>query len=88
MPLSSGVGTMRYSLLTVTVPSGPFTEVVFSVPPTAPIHLMVAAGLLSAASHWATTTGSPLVLAWTTTGDAEFLGLAEREREERWGANA
>lgn len=75
LSLSAGVGTSRYSLRTVTVPSGPFVVVVEWLPPNNGIHLMVAAGLPSAASHWATTTD--LEPAWTVTTLAEFLGLAK-----------
>lgn len=75
LPLSAGVGTKRYSLRTVTVPSGPLMVVVEWFPPTDASHLMVAAGFPSAASHWATTTD--LEPAWTVTILAEFFGLAK-----------
>lgn len=68
------MGTSRYSLRTVTVPSGPFVARVEWFPPADVSHLIVAAGLPSAASHWATTTD--LEPAWTVTTLAEFLGLA------------
>lgn len=81
--MSAGVGTKRYSLRTVTVPSGPFVVVVEWLPPTDASHLMVAAGFPSAASHWATTTD--LEPAWTVTILAEFLGLArEAERKRKY----
>lgn len=81
LPLSAGVGTSRYSLRTVTVPSGPLVVLVVWFPPSEDVHLMVAAGLPSAASHWATTTDwGP---AWTVTAFAEFLGLAMGRGRER-----
>lgn len=83
LPLSSGVGTSRYSLRTVTVPSGPLVVLVEWLPPTDASHLTVAAGLPSADSHRATT--SDLEPAWTVTTLAEFLGLAggRRQKEDR-----
>lgn len=83
LPLSVDVGTSRYSLRTVTVPSGPLVVLVEWFPPSDVCHLMVAAGLPSTASHWATTTD--LVPAWTVTTRAEFLGLAAGEQTEGGG---
>lgn len=82
LPLSAGVGTRRYSLRTVTVPSGPLTAMVEWFPPTDASHLMVAAGFPSAASHRATTTD--LELAWTVTTLAEFFGLAKGAEGQIW----
>lgn len=75
------MGTSRYSLRTVTVPSGPFVVLVEWLPPTDACHLIVAAGFPSAASHWATTTD--LEPAWTVTALAEFLGLARGTESEQ-----
>lgn len=81
LPSSAGVGTSRYSLRTVTVPSDPFETLVEWLPPTDDSHLMVAAGFPSAASHWATTTD--LEPAWTVKTLAEFLGLAAGRRRRK-----
>lgn len=80
LPLSAGLGTSRYSLRTVTVPSGPFAMLVEWLPLSNGSHVMVAAGLPSAALHWATTTD--LEPARTVTTLAEFFGLAVRAEVE------
>lgn len=81
LPLSAGVGTRRYSLRTVTVPSGPSVLLVEWFPPTDASHFMVAAGLPSAATHSATTTD--LAPAWTVTSLAVFLGFAVGRAKDR-----
>lgn len=75
LPLSAGLGTSRYSLLTVTMLSVPGLVTTVPLPLTTVTHFSWAGGFPLADSQRATTTGlSPAV---TVTMDAEFLGLAE-----------
>lgn len=74
-PLSLGVGTMRYSLDTVTVLSVPAFFVVVSLPLAVVTQDILAAGSPFADSHLATVVFS--VPASTDTVDAEFSGLAD-----------
>lgn len=69
-PLSAAVGTMRYSLLTVTVLSVPGLETVVALPLAVVTQEIFAAGRPSTDSQRATTTG--LVPASTVTMEAEF----------------
>lgn len=75
LPLSAAVGTMRYSLLTVTVSSVPGLDTVVALPFAVVTQEILAAGRPSADSQRATTTG--LVPASTVTKEAEFWGLAD-----------
>lgn len=70
LPLSAAVGTMRYSLLTVTVLSAPGLDTVVALPPAVVTQEIWAAGRPSTDSQRATTTG--LVPASTLTMEAEF----------------
>lgn len=74
-PLSVAVGTMRYSLLIVTVLSAPGLDTVVPLPLAVVTQEIWAAGRPSKDSHRATTTG--LVPASTVTTVAEFWGLAD-----------
>lgn len=98
LPLSSGLGTIRYSLLMVTVLSALILDTAVALPFAVVTHLTWEAGRPLAESQRATTTW--LVPASTVTMDAAFWGLAGawkgwwenwrwRERAlERWLNNA
>lgn len=83
-PLSAAVGTMRYSLLTVTVLSVPGLVTVVALPLAVDTQVIPAAGRPSTDSQRATTTG--LVPAATVTMEAEFWGLADGWMDGRIGA--
>ncbi len=69
-PLSAAVGTMRYSLVTVTVLSAPGLDTVVALPLAVVTQDILAAGRPSTDSQRATTAG--LVSASTVTTEAEF----------------
>lgn len=75
LPLSAAVGTMRYSLVIVTVLSAPGVDTVVPLPLAAVTQEISAAGRPFRDSQRATTTG--LVPASTVTVEAEFWGLAD-----------
>lgn len=74
LPLSSGLGTIRYSLLMVTVLSALILDTSVALPFAVVTHLTWAAGRPLTESQRATTTR--LVPASTVTMDAVFWGLA------------
>lgn len=74
-PLSSGVGTIRYSLVTVTVLLAPGLGTVVTLPLAVVSQVIWAAGRPSLDSQRATATG--LVPSTTVMMEAEFWGLAD-----------
>lgn len=74
-PLSSAVGTIRYSLVTVTVLLAPGLGTVVALPLAVVSQVIWAAGRPSTDSQRATATG--LVPSTTVMMEAEFWGLAD-----------
>lgn len=77
LPLSAAVGTIRYSLMMVTVLSAPALDSTVALPLAVVTQTILAAGRPSADSQRATTTGLELSTAVTT--EARFWGLAGGE---------